>query len=553
MEYNSDAARIYIENQIVPQGFQAIQFINFLKTKKTNGDDLGLWNMDELIEVGNEFLSTQKPEQQQEVAKGYQYPPLEQIQQPQLMQYPQQPLVPQIPQIPQNTQIQQIPYPIQPQNLPQNVPYPPAPQVIAPQVMQPETRARNQSKQIDKGSQRYVVNPGPRIQPNPSKFLQKHPNIEVKIIGADKQDGSVFSKSFILYQIQLNPYGYIIYRRYSDFDKLREYLIKSYPEYIIPPIAKKVNSSKDPSVIGYRQLALEKFLNLIVKGFWFDNVVDGFFESQNESDLQKIMKNPPTRICDCTNTQTLSGQIECQISTQIDSFFTQSQIQLDKYGDIYRKIRNISKKIVDDNKTLQNDYKELSSCYQNLANCTKLWNDSMPEKIDDSLFIQARDLFTQWSVQQEKISDQFKKYLGDFYKYQNQIYDTIKERVKYRDQQKDDIMKATKKLDEKKEKLFKEQNTSKWEIPKDQLAQFTKDQLTYDEKLVKEIMLPLEQKQLLNLTDTYGYINNSLYQQIQYALTYSMSQTVHSIKSCIIGINNAYNELLTSFAVQCPG
>ena len=37
MEYNSDAARIYIENQIVPQGFQANQFINFLKTKKTNG------------------------------------------------------------------------------------------------------------------------------------------------------------------------------------------------------------------------------------------------------------------------------------------------------------------------------------------------------------------------------------------------------------------------------------------------------------------------------------------------------------------------------------
>lgn len=68
-----------------------------------------------------------------------------------------------------------------------------------------------------------------------------------------------------MYKIQLQPYGHFIERRFSDFDKLREYLSKNYPDYFIPPIPKKVSSSTKPVTADYRSLALEKFMNMIIK------------------------------------------------------------------------------------------------------------------------------------------------------------------------------------------------------------------------------------------------------------------------------------------------
>lgn len=53
-----------------------------------------------------------------------------------------------------------------------------------------------------------------------------------------------------------------------------------------------------------------------------------------------------------------------------------------------------------------------------------------------------------------------------FCKYQNSVFDAIKEKIKYRDQMKENFIKQYSKLELKKEKLFKEQNVAAWEIPK---------------------------------------------------------------------------------------
>lgn len=74
---------------------------------------------------------------------------------------------------------------------------------------------------------------GKLFQINPNGFLSKNTNLTAKIESYDEQPGSLFSKSYISYKIVLTPLGYIINRRYSDFDRLREYLCKNYPEYIV--------------------------------------------------------------------------------------------------------------------------------------------------------------------------------------------------------------------------------------------------------------------------------------------------------------------------------
>lgn len=57
-----------------------------------------------------------------------------------------------------------------------------------------------------------------------------------------------------------------------------------------------------------------------------------------------------------------------------------------------------------------------------------------------------------------------------FCKYQNSVFDAIKEKIKYRDQMKENFIKQYSKLESKKERFFKEQNVASWEIPKGQLT-----------------------------------------------------------------------------------
>ncbi|CAD8110082.1 unnamed protein product [Paramecium sonneborni] len=509
----------FIETTIQGQGLEKTEFMQYLNSKKTNGDKIELWNMDEIIIAGEEFVTLKQQQQQTTEMVKYENNHQNQVPYPEFNDYESPPSY-----IPQQQQqvIKQGTLKEEKEGLMQT-PQPPMPQQV-----------NFQYNPIIPEVQRYKVYPVNQMQINQNSFLYKHPNIEVKIQSYQEQAGSLFSKSYILYNITLDPYGYFISRRYSDFDKLREYLVKNYPDYFVPPIPKKVSSSTKNKIADFRQQALEKFMNTIIKQFWFDNLVDNFFGCQNDNDLQNKFKQAKSRQYDIQNLMTLNGQIECQISSQIEGFFQYQQSTLNKEMECYNNIRQISKKIVGINKQLSQEYKLLADQFMILQLRNKNQNEQIPEKVDEIYYKNLNQMFLTWSKKQEDIGLVITKHLNYFYKYQNQVIETLKEKIKQRDSLRDDTVNKLQKLESKIDKQFKELNES-------QVQQKAID--IVGEKQQKEKLFPKESKQFENIQDNFGYLNNNIYQQIQIIMNLNQYQTHQSMLKMQQKITQIYLEM----------
>jgi|NOAtaT_7_FD_contig_21_8792507_length_414_multi_3_in_0_out_0_1 hypothetical protein len=49
----------------------------------------------------------------------------------------------------------------------------------------------------------------------------------------------MFGSAYAVYTVKTAPYNWEVSRRFSDFEWLREILVKIFPSFIIPPIPEK--------------------------------------------------------------------------------------------------------------------------------------------------------------------------------------------------------------------------------------------------------------------------------------------------------------------------
>jgi hypothetical protein len=60
-----------LQTEIIDKNYDKTAFINFCMSKKDNGDDLNNWTFEELSEIVQEFISSQKgPEPEPEKKEG---------------------------------------------------------------------------------------------------------------------------------------------------------------------------------------------------------------------------------------------------------------------------------------------------------------------------------------------------------------------------------------------------------------------------------------------------------------------------------------------------
>jgi hypothetical protein len=81
--------------------------------------------------------------------------------------------------------------------------------------------------------------------------------------GAQKQ-GGIFSASYLLFKVTVDPVGWKIMRKDQDFYFLRRMLLKEFPYIIIPclPIKKK---KETPKSILKRERYFTRFLQAIMR------------------------------------------------------------------------------------------------------------------------------------------------------------------------------------------------------------------------------------------------------------------------------------------------
>ena len=71
-----------------------------------------------------------------------------------------------------------------------------------------------------------------KIEPTPLN----NKRIQIRVNEGSLKAGGIFSSSYLLYTIQVDPIGWKIQRKDQDFYFLRKMLLKEFPYIIVPPL-----------------------------------------------------------------------------------------------------------------------------------------------------------------------------------------------------------------------------------------------------------------------------------------------------------------------------
>ena len=225
-----------LQREIIQKNLDKGSFINFCLSKKENGDDLNNWTFAELEEIVKEFVSGQT----------------------------------------QNIQIIQA----QPDQGAGDA---------------DEINKENLEKMEKFNAEEHKNFKDIKINCRKLEKTQLNNN-EIKIIvkNPKEKEGGVFGKNYVLYEVQTEPFGWVVERRYSDFDWLRKLLQKFYPSFNVPPLPNKKIGNKrfTEKFIEKRMKFLNLFINNVVQSesFKASQILPSFLSYTDKAKIDSKLK-----------------------------------------------------------------------------------------------------------------------------------------------------------------------------------------------------------------------------------------------------------------------
>ena len=210
----------FLRENILEKGYDAEDFMRLLQNKKgESGLDLISWTMNELKEAVREFIQDKSPENE--------FSPFAEE---------------------ENIDNKIIENENEKQDLNNNN-VPPS----------------EEEYDLDKFSQEHSEGSGPKEEYGKTTvseftgFTDKE-EIVVKISSPEKKEGGIFSKSYVSYLVETEPFKFQTRKRYSDFLWLRKTLSSVYSHCVIPPLCKKNYSDRfSEYLVNKRMRSIEKF------------------------------------------------------------------------------------------------------------------------------------------------------------------------------------------------------------------------------------------------------------------------------------------------------
>ena len=338
--------------------------------------------------------------------------------------------------------------------------------------------------------------------------LSKYENVQVSINSYKKIDKGIFTKSYFTFLIVTNPLNLNVYRRYSDFDWLRERLSVIYNTNILPPLSKKGKIVEERK-IKRRMRDLEKFLNYLLKDpiIKNSNILYEFLSIENEEELSTIKVNynkckTPSEI---KNVKSVNGKIRVNVSHNKEQY-------VEYIGEIASFNETVLKKLEQNFFYLRND---MNVAINRLMSFSPLFDKLIKissKYYDDNTTIesykQIKSLFESWSNTLQKQNSFFFIDLKEYFKFLEGNYNHIKELVQVVESHKTNYNKISKSLIAKKIELFKKQETSNWQldvVDTNNLVSFYNDKTVACKKICSQ-----ETNNVIKIKEKYGYYVNRM-------------------------------------------
>ena len=487
-EVSTQDKQNYLRENILEKGYDATQFINFLKYKKgEEGEDVSNWSMPELQNVVNEFISLSYtnslpaeiflPDQQNNQIN------------PQInTQTDNQGNM----QINQNNQINQI----NDQN----------------NQDQAQNQIQNQNNENLQGLKEedfgIIIPDFIECRKSEATEFCKYHQLEITVNDPKKVDKGFFSKTYIDFAITTNPIKLSVRRQHSEFVWLRERLSVIFNTNILPRLPKKGKVKEDPH-IQKRMRNLEKFLNFLVKDplIKSSQILYDFLSIDNEEEYNKRKKiyNKMRTPNDFKEIKSIDGKTKIKISENkednienIRDLAAFNETALKKFNQNFKELRL-------EMNTIINRIFSFSPLFDKLI---KISTNYLEDNAIIESYKQMQNLFNSWGDILKKQNSFFLTDVKEYLKFLSGNYHHLRDLVQEVENQKTNYYKLSRNLMSKKMDLFRKGDTSSWQLDvndRNNLSSFSKDRVASYKKICFK-----ETNNVIKYKEKYGYYLNRL-------------------------------------------
>ena len=578
-----------LQTEILEKNYDQMEFLNFCTSQKENGDDLNNWNLDELkacvenfqesvkkkqsesknsslnfflssakhntninsnpqisnnmnnINNINNSMPIQNPAKNVYINQPYNnnYPPYQQnLQQNYQQQYsPYQQYNPQMQsQFPlPNTSI--------PGTNPQNQPQMPVAiqtltllnplqQMLNSEKMQQKINTDIQNVNLELTNQSPPKKEFEIICKRSEKTVLNDKEIKVVIQNPKNSEKSLLTSQYTIYEVCTESMHWLVHRRYSDFDWLRNILSKFFPRILIPPLpGKKMGNRRfEQDFIEKRMKFLQIFMDKVIQNetlkssealYAFLSFGDRVQFDRKIKELNSIV---PSQYCE--DLKTLSGKLTVLYDDFNENYYVNInnyfKLQYQVYTRLNYNMRSFYKNITMACMNLEEVQKDFETL--KILNTKVMMKDPIIKTFDElSIF------FKNWKRILFNENEIIKENLKDFFKLQKMENMAFIELIDSRETIRQKYATEKAKLDAKKERLYKLMDFSKWEI-EDNYGQVDRALLFRDKNYAFNNMCTKETQALENIHKMLGYANYMNNDQLKSIIKYNEKKFVEITK-----------------------
>jgi hypothetical protein len=227
---------------------------------------------------------------------------------------------------------------------------------------------------------------------------------EVRLGKYMKKQGGFFHSDYIVYEVETRGLGWVVWRRYSDFEWLHDYLVKEWPLCIIPPVAeKKLTQNLEVSLVERRENFLQHFMDRICRHPELKSsaAFKAFLSATDSADSHKewdkcktIMDNTHTPDFDFRSRfdddgkklfegkqkltikdfHSLSTTADSEVNLPYKDYLKQIEAYVATSGPLDCKLKCLSKKLMKEIQTIERTTKEIAKCFDEKYEAIRKFN-----------------------------------------------------------------------------------------------------------------------------------------------------------------------------------
>ena len=484
------AKQTLLQTEIIEKNYDKTAFINFCLSKKENGDDLNNWTTEELTEIVREFVNSQN------------------------------------------------------------------------QTAAPSDTAKGDAK----GNQEIKKEDIEKIE----KFnAEESKNFKEKVIECRKlektqlndnklvitvrnpkeMDGGVFGKNYVVYEVQTDPFGWVVLRRFSDFDTLRKLISKHFPSFYVPPLPNKKMGNRrfEEDFLKKRMKFLNLFINNLVQSesFKSSEILFAFLSYTDrgkfDSKFKEYTTQQPSSYVE--EYKTLDGKVTISHDEGNEKYFTNINKYFKLQGQILDRLNYSLKTFYHNMNQVAESLQDVQKNFEilHVLNTRVLMKQTITKSYEE-----LGCFFKNYGKIIIKQNDMVKNHMKDFFKYINLEGKAYTELIERREDLKTKYTSENQRVTAKKEKIYATGDISKFELGDDKGVD--RDRILHDKPYAFDHMCKNDTNNLNKIYNQLGYANKMNMRELKKMIKEYCVRYVDNVKKFDEEFYPSINDLVATWS-----